>query len=101
MPIAHEVFPGATADVRSFARVVTSLRERFPVGRVIVVSDRGTVSEENLELLSSLGLSYIVGMRMRRVREVGEEMVGKLVEKLCRGGLKGLVGNRGGEGGDR
>ena len=32
---------------------------------------------------------------MRRVREVGEEMVGKLVERLARGGLKGLVGNRG------
>jgi hypothetical protein len=38
---------------------------------------------------------------MRRVREVGEEMVGKLVKRLARGGLKGLVGNRGGEGGDR
>jgi transposase len=61
VPIAHEVFPGATADVRSFARVITSLRERFPVGRVIVVSDRGTVSEGNLELLSSLGLSHIWG----------------------------------------
>jgi transposase len=61
VPIAHEVFPGSTADVRSFARAITSLRERFPIGRVIVVSDRGTVLEENLELLSSLGLSYIWG----------------------------------------
>jgi hypothetical protein len=41
VPIAHEVFPGSTADVRSFARAITSLRERFPVGRVIVVSDGG------------------------------------------------------------
>jgi hypothetical protein len=140
VPIAHEVFPGSTADVRSFARVITSLKGRFPIGRVIVVSDRGTVSEGNLKLLSSLGLSYIVGVRMRRVREVGEEilsrpgryrevaenlkvkevrhgrkryivclneeeaerdrkareeMVEKLEEKLARGGLKGLVGNRG------
>jgi transposase len=140
VPIAHEVFPGATSDVRSFARVVSSLKERFPIGRVIVVSDRGTVSEGNLELLSKLGLSYIVGVRMRRVREVAEgvlsrpgryrvvadnlkvkevrhqgkryivclneeeaererkareELVARLEEKLARGGLKGLVGNRG------
>ena len=71
MPIAHEVFPGSTSDIRSFARVITSLKGRFPIGRVIVVSDRGTVSEENLSLLKDLGLSYIVGVRMRRVREVG------------------------------
>jgi len=140
VPIAHEVFPGSTSDVRSFAQVISSLKARFPIGRVIVVSDRGTVSQENLALLSELGLSYIVGVRMRRVREVGEEilsrpgryqkvaenlkvkevrhqgkryivclneeeaererkareeMVGKLREKLARGGLKALVGNRG------
>ncbi|HAF71538.1 MAG: Transposase IS4 family protein [Acetothermia bacterium 64_32] len=140
MPIAHEVFPGSTSDVRSFARVIASLKERFPIGRVIMVSDRGTVSEGNLSLLSGLGLSYIVGVRMRRVREVGEEvlsrpgryrevaenlkvkevrhegrryivclneeeaererkareeMVEKLREKLARGGVKSLVGNRG------
>jgi len=140
MPIAHEVFPGSTSDIRSFAQVVTALKERFPIGRVILVSDRGTVSEENLSLLRELGLSYIVGVRMRRVREVGEEilsrpgryrevaenlkvkevryegkryivclnekeaerervvreeMVRKLREELVRGGMKGLVGNRG------
>jgi len=140
MPIAHEVFPGATSDVKSFAQVISSLKARFPIGRVIVVSDRGTVSGENLRLLSSLGLSYIVGVRMRRVREVEreilsrpgryrkvtedlkvkevcyqgkryivclneeeaerdrkarEEMVERMREKLSRGGLKALVGNRG------
>jgi len=63
MPIAHEVFPGSTADVKSFAKVISSLKVRFPIGRVIVVSDRGTVSEENLALFSELGLSYIVGVR--------------------------------------
>jgi len=36
---------------------------RIPIGRMIVVSDLGTVSEENLELFSELGLSYIVGVR--------------------------------------
>ncbi|MGY4707880.1 IS1634 family transposase [Candidatus Bipolaricaulota sp. J31] len=139
VPIAHEVFPGATSDLKSFARVISSLRERFPIGKVIVVSDRGTVSARNLSLLSELGLSYIVGVRMRRMREVGEvlsragryrkvtenlkvkevrhngkryivclneeeakrdreareEMVAQLREKLSRGGVKELVGNRG------
>ena len=77
MPIAHEVFPGATSDVKGFAQVISSLKARFPIGRVIVVSDRGTVSGENLRLLSSLGLSYIVGVRMRRVREVEREILSR------------------------
>ena len=63
VPIAHEVFPGSTSDVKSFAQVISSLVARFPIGRVIVVSDRGTMSEENLALFSELGLSYIVGVR--------------------------------------
>jgi len=70
VPIAHEVFPGATSDIKGFARVITSLKERFPIGRVIFVSGRGTFSQGNLSLLSELGLSYIMGVRMRRVREV-------------------------------
>ena len=57
--------------------MVTALKGRFPIGRVIVVSDRGTVSEENLSLLKDLGLSYIVGVRMRSVREVGEEILSR------------------------
>ena len=44
--------------VRSGAGL-SSLKARFPLGRMIVVSDRGTVSEENLALLSSLSLIHI------------------------------------------
>ena len=88
VPIAHEVFPGSTSDIRSFAGVISSLRERFPIGRVIVVADRGTVSRGNLELLSELGLSYIVGVKMRRVREVGEVLSRPGRYKVVGKGLK-------------
>ena len=57
--------------------VLGNLRGRFRIRRVIVVSDRGTVSQENLKLFSSLGLSYIVGVRMRRVREVEKEILSR------------------------
>ncbi|RLB01786.1 MAG: hypothetical protein DRG83_09565, partial [Deltaproteobacteria bacterium] len=70
VPIAHEVFPGSTSDVRSFARAISSLKARFPIGRVIVVSDRGTVSEENLALLSSLGLCRVKRLRKVKVEEL-------------------------------
>ena len=65
IPIAHEVFPGNTADVNSFSRIVTILKEKYSIEKVILVADRGMVSEENIVYLEQSGLSYIVGIRMR------------------------------------
>ena len=65
VPIAHEVFPGNTADVNSFSRIVTILKEKYQIDKVILIADRGMVSEENIVHLEQSGLSYIVGIRMR------------------------------------
>lgn len=65
VPIAHEVFPGNTADVSSFSRIVTILKEKYTIEKVILIADRGMVSEENIVHLEQSGLSYIVGIRMR------------------------------------
>ena len=65
VPIAHEVFPGNTADVNSFSRIVTILKEKYQIDKVILIADRGMVSEDNLVHLEQSNLSYIVGIRMR------------------------------------
>jgi transposase len=65
IPIAHEVFPGNTADVTSFSRMITLVKDKYPVGKIILIADRGMVSEDNLVHLEQSGLSYIVGIRMR------------------------------------
>lgn len=79
-PISWEVFPGNTHDTRSFRSVVGKLRERFEIGRVIVVCDRGMVSEKNLAFLAEdvdRPMDYIVGCRMRRVKEVQEGVLSR------------------------
>jgi hypothetical protein len=81
-PVAWEVFPGNTADIEAFERVITKLRERFRIGRVIVVADRGMISKRAIKLLTEheeCPLQYVLGCRMRRQKEVGEEV-------LCRAG---------------
>src|SRR3990172_6990960 len=67
VPIAHEVFPGNTADVNSFSRIVTVLKEKYSIDKVILIADRGMVSEENIVSLEQSGLSYILGIRMRQL----------------------------------
>lgn len=71
-PIAHEVFPGNTAEVETFRHVLADVRKRFELGRVILVADRGMVSEKVLREIEEAGLEYIVGVRMRRLRAARE-----------------------------
>jgi hypothetical protein len=71
-PVAHEVFPGDTAEVETFRHALAEVRTRFDLGRVILVADRGMVSEKVLGEIEAAGLEYIVGVRMRRVRVARE-----------------------------
>lgn len=65
IPVAHRVFPGNTADVVAFRTTLKELRQRFELGRIVLVADRGVVSKELLAELERQGLEYIVGLRLR------------------------------------
>ena len=67
-PIAHEVFPDNTVEVETFRHILAEVRMRFNLGRVILVADRGMVSEKMLQEIEKAGLEYIVGVRMRKLR---------------------------------
>lgn len=67
IPVGHEVFPGNQVDVVSFPQVVTKLKERFNIGRIIWVCDRGMISKANLDLLEGLKQEYIIGVKMRQL----------------------------------
>ena len=69
-PICTEICPGNTADVRVLLPVVDRLRQRFGIGRVCVVADRGMISAATIEGLEQRGLEYILGARERTDRLV-------------------------------
>ncbi len=50
-PVAHHVFPGNTADINAFRAAIKDLRQRFCIRRVVIVADRGVVSEEIMDEL--------------------------------------------------
>lgn len=72
VPIAHQVFPGNTADVDAFITALEELKGRFTVNRVIIAADRGMVSQKTLAALKEHHYQYIVGIRMRRVKVARE-----------------------------
>lgn len=71
-PIAHEVFPGNTAEVDTFRQVMDQVKQQFRLGRVILVADRGMVSQKLLGELEAARLEYIVGVRLRRLKAARE-----------------------------
>jgi hypothetical protein len=64
-PICTEMLPGNTADVTVLLPVVDRLRERFHIGRVCVVADRGMISAATIAALEERKLEYILGARER------------------------------------
>lgn len=77
LPIACEVWPGNMADVKTIVPVVQQLQKRFRVRKVVLVCDRGMVSKANLKAIRKAGYDYIVGMKMRRLIEVRDNVLGR------------------------
>jgi transposase len=77
-PICCEMWPGNTADVKTLIPVVKRMRERFRLREITVVADRGMVSQGTLEAFekSDPPVRYIIGVRMRRQKEVNTSVLG-------------------------
>jgi hypothetical protein len=71
-PLCSEMWPGNTTDVTTLIPVIDRLRQRFAIGRVCVVADRGMISAETIAGLEQRGLEYILGVRERSSKEVYE-----------------------------
>jgi transposase len=69
-PIAHHVWAGNRLDSTTVQEVVRDLMTRFSFARLVLVGDRGMVSEENLEALCRDGHGYLVGLKRRRNAEL-------------------------------
>lgn len=79
-PIAWEILPGNTADKTAFVSMINKLRERFRIGRVIVVADRGMISRDTITLLeehADAPFDFILGCKLRQSREVKHEVLAR------------------------
>jgi len=77
-PVCCELWPGNTTDVKTLLPIVERLRQRFAIGSVCVVADRGMISKDTLTRLERLdGITYILGARMRQNKEVNEDVLGR------------------------
>lgn len=76
-PVCCELWPGNTTDVKSLIPVVDRLRERFGIGRICIVADRGMISQETIKQMEERNWQYILGARMRSQHEVRDQVLGR------------------------
>jgi transposase len=98
-PVCCEIWPGNATDVKSLAPVISRLKKRFGITQLCIVADRGMVSNEVVEWLESENWFYILGMRMKNLKEVRDVVLSrsgryKNVEEKS-GGNDGNGGNGG------
>jgi Transposase DDE domain len=74
-PICCELWPGNTSDVTTLMPVVDRLWRRFRIRKVCIVADRGMICQDTINDLEQQGWPYILGARMRRQKEVREQVL--------------------------
>jgi len=69
-PVAVEVFEGNTGDPTTVAPVIKKLRQRFALRRVVLVGDRGLLTDARIreELKPVEGLDWLTALRHSTIR---------------------------------
>jgi len=78
-PLCCEMWPGNTTDVKTLPAVVERMKKRFRVGRICIIADRGMIRNKTTQELDGAEppIQYILGVRMRRQKEVSEKVLTK------------------------
>jgi len=76
-PLCCEMWPGNTADVTTLIPVVDKVRRRFDIANFCIVADRGMISAETTAELDKRRIPYILGARMRRVRNINIDVLSR------------------------
>jgi transposase len=70
-PVAVEVYPGSTGDPTTVPDQVEKLRKHFGLRRVVLVGDRGMLTQTQIDKLNDYpGLGWISALRSRAIRKL-------------------------------
>jgi transposase len=75
MPIGYEVFPGSQYEGYTLEKAVKKIEEDYQINEVVFVADSAMLSEDNLQLLESMGKKYIVGARLKNMSKKNQDKI--------------------------
>jgi hypothetical protein len=73
-PVAIEVFEGNTGDPSTVSNQITKLKERFGLKRVVMVGDRGMITQARIDDdLKPAGIDWITALRAPTIQQLAAE----------------------------
>jgi hypothetical protein len=69
-PVAVQVHPGNTADPSTVPGVIDTVRERFGIERVILVSDRAMITDVHAATLKEQGAGFVSALKSAQIRKL-------------------------------
>ena len=69
-PLSAELFPGGLHDDQTLPERLAALHERFGLARLVLVVDRGMVTEANLEAMRERGFAFITALKAPQVKRL-------------------------------
>src|SRR5919109_1906089 len=69
-PVSIEVFPGNTADPRTFAAQLEKVKGRFGVSAITFVGDRGMLKGQQIDDLAKHGFHYITAITKPQIEKL-------------------------------
>jgi hypothetical protein len=73
-PVAIEVFEGNTGDPSTVGNQITKLKERFGIERVVMVGDRGMITDARIrDDLKPAGIDWITALRAPAIQQLAAE----------------------------
>ena len=73
-PVAIEVFEGNTGDPSTLGTQIAKLKERFGLKRVVLVGDRGMITQARIEAeLAPAGLDWITALRAPAIQQLAAQ----------------------------
>ncbi|TQM90434.1 hypothetical protein BD293_3820 [Roseinatronobacter monicus] len=78
LPLMHTVHPGNVSETKTLQGMLSTVLERFPIQRIILVADRGLLSLDNIHHLTDMAdqdgrkLEFILAVPARRYSDLLE-----------------------------
>ncbi len=77
-PIGYDIFEGNVFEGHTLLPTLEKIRQKYGLGRPVVVADAGLLSRNNLRLLTAEGYSFILGARIKNESDLSK---GEILER--------------------
>jgi transposase len=69
-PLAYDIFQGNKFEGHTMLPVIEAFKAKYKLGQLVVVADSGLMSKENIDQLRAKGHEFILGARLKTLKEV-------------------------------